>query len=149
MLVEPSFSILSPCQELRRSLLDWYDRAGRDLPWRKTLDPYAIWISEIMLQQTQVKTVLPYYERWMVQFPTIAALAMADQQTVLKAWEGLGYYARARNLHRAAQQIQNQHGGSFPQDYETVGSLPGIGATTAGAFSVQRLINPSPFWMEM
>lgn len=124
----PSFNVIS----LRQALLDWYDRMGRDLPWRRTRDPYAIWISEIMLQQTQVKTVMPYFERWMQQFPTIADLAAADQQQVLKAWEGLGYYARARNLHRAAQEIVEKYGGVFPQELESVLALPGIGRTTAG-----------------
>ncbi|MGA1409599.1 MAG: A/G-specific adenine glycosylase [Prochlorotrichaceae cyanobacterium] len=125
-------SIVQHRAELRRSLLEWYDREGRDLPWRKTVDPYAIWISEIMLQQTQVKTVLPYYDRWLAKFPTIATLAAADQQAVLKVWQGLGYYARARNLHRAAQQIMAQHEGHFPQTYTAVLALPGIGETTAG-----------------
>lgn len=124
----PSFVVL----ELRQALLSWYAQQGRDLPWRKTRDPYAIWISEIMLQQTQVKTVLPYYDRWLQQFPTVKALASADQQTVLKAWEGLGYYARARNLHRAAQIIADQYNGQFPQTFEAVVALPGIGRTTAG-----------------
>src|SRR5512141_2972405 len=91
-------------------LVAWFAQNARDLPWRKTRDPYAIWVSEIMLQQTQVKTVLPYYERWLAEFPTIAALASASQQQVLKVWQGLGYYARARNLHRAAQQIMEQNG---------------------------------------
>ncbi|MEP0922912.1 A/G-specific adenine glycosylase [Leptolyngbya sp. ST-U4] len=118
--------------DLRQNLLRWYGESGRDLPWRRTRDPYAIWVSEIMLQQTQVKTVMPYYEHWMQQFPTIAHLAQADQQQVLKAWQGLGYYARARNLHRAAQIILAQHGGKFPQDLPSVMSLPGIGQTTAG-----------------
>ncbi|HEY9658278.1 MAG TPA: A/G-specific adenine glycosylase [Allocoleopsis sp.] len=118
-------------QHLRRSLLQWYQESGRDLPWRKTRDPYAIWVSEIMLQQTQVKTVLPYYERWLAEFPTIAALASASQQQVLKVWQGLGYYARARNLHRAAQQLMEQNG-QFPETLEAVLSLPGIGRTTAG-----------------
>jgi A/G-specific adenine glycosylase len=113
---------------LRSLLLNWYTESGRTLPWRETRDPYAIWISEIMLQQTQVKTVIPYFERWMQQFPTIEALANAELQTVLKAWEGLGYYARARNLHLAAQQIR----GEFPTDLESVLKLPGIGRTTAG-----------------
>ncbi|MEB3291002.1 MAG: hypothetical protein VKI82_13885, partial [Leptolyngbya sp.] len=89
--------------ELRANLLTWYRQAGRQLPWRNIDNPYAIWVSEMMLQQTQVKTMWPYYERWLAQFPTVEALAAADLQTVLKAWEGLGYYARARNLHRAAQ----------------------------------------------
>jgi A/G-specific adenine glycosylase len=118
--------------QLRQSLLDWYAQRGRDLPWRHTTDPYAIWISEIMLQQTQVKTVIPYYERWLMQFPTVTDLAAADQHSVLKAWEGLGYYARARNLHRAAQVVMVEHSGQFPQDLETVLALPGIGRTTAG-----------------
>lgn len=118
--------------DLRQSLLCWYGESGRDLPWRRTRDPYAIWISEIMLQQTQVKTVIPYYDRWLKHFPTIAHLAKADQQQVLKAWQGLGYYARARNLHRAAQVIVAEQGGEFPQDLESVVALPGIGQTTAG-----------------
>lgn len=118
--------------ELRSQLLEWYARSGRTLPWRETQDPYAIWISEIMLQQTQVKTVLPYFERWMRQFPSIAALATAELQAVLKAWEGLGYYARARNLHRAAQQVVAEHQGRFPTDLDNVLKLPGIGRTTAG-----------------
>jgi A/G-specific adenine glycosylase len=117
---------------LRARLLDWYGEAGRHLPWRNIEDPYAIWVSEIMLQQTQVKTVLPYYARWLNQFPTVAALAAADLQTVLKAWEGLGYYARARNLHQAAQQIMIAYGGRIPSDFEQITALPGIGRTTAG-----------------
>ena len=100
---------------LRQALLTWYGEQGRDLPWRRSRDPYAIWISEIMLQQTQVKTVMPYYQRWLELFPTVADLAKADQQTVLKAWEGLGYYARARNLHKTAQLIVKQHDGVFPE----------------------------------
>lgn len=118
--------------QLRRSLLDWYRREGRTLPWRETRDPYAIWVSEMMLQQTQVKTVLPYYERWLATFPTVEVLAAADQQTVLKAWEGLGYYARARNLHKAAQIVVSDHQGQFPTDLEAALALPGIGRTTAG-----------------
>ncbi|MGD1944333.1 MAG: A/G-specific adenine glycosylase [Leptolyngbyaceae cyanobacterium] len=117
---------------LQQALLAWYAQQGRDLPWRQTRDPYAIWISEIMLQQTQVKTVLPYYDRWLRQFPTVTALARADQQTVLKAWEGLGYYARARNLHRAAQAIVANHDGQFPPTFDAAIALPGIGRTTAG-----------------
>ena len=118
--------------DLRRSLLAWYRQHGRDLPWRRTQDPYAIWISEIMLQQTQVKTVIPYYERWLDAFPTVQALAAADQQGVLKLWEGLGYYARARNLHQAAQQVVAEFGGAFPHELERVIALKGIGRTTAG-----------------
>ena len=117
---------------LRQTLLSWYAEFGRDLPWRRSRDPYAIWVSEIMLQQTQVKTVIPYYERWLRLFPTISALAIAEQQQVLKAWEGLGYYARARNLHRAAQEIALRHEEIFPTCPTAVMALPGIGRTTAG-----------------
>jgi len=122
---------LRELDRLRRSLLDWYQRAGRDLPWRRRQDPYAIWISEVMLQQTQVQTVIPYYGRWLRAFPNLETLAAADQQTVLKAWQGLGYYSRARNLHRAAQIIRQHHGGRFPLCWEDVLALPGIGRTTA------------------
>lgn len=118
--------------QLRKSLLAWYDQQGRDLPWRRQSDAYAIWVAEIMLQQTQVKTVIPYYERWLAQFPSVEALAAADLQQVLKAWEGLGYYARARNLHKAAKQIVTQHNGVFPDTLDEVLALPGIGRTTAG-----------------
>ncbi|MEM9163165.1 MAG: A/G-specific adenine glycosylase [Cyanobacteria bacterium P01_F01_bin.4] len=117
---------------MRQSLHRWYADCGRDLPWRRSRDPYAIWISEIMLQQTQVKTVMPYYDRWLSQFPTVEVLAAAEQQQVLKAWEGLGYYARARNLHRAAQQIVERHQGQFPESFEDAIALRGIGRTTAG-----------------
>ncbi len=118
--------------ELRANLLTWYRQAGRQLPWRNIDNPYAIWVSEMMLQQTQVKTVLPYYERWLAQFPTVEALAAAELQTVLKAWEGLGYYARARNVHRAAQRLVADHEGQIPQDFDQITALPGIGRTTAG-----------------
>ncbi len=119
-------------QRLRLQLLTWYAQAGRQLPWRNIDDAYAIWVSEIMLQQTQVKTVQPYYSRWLAEFPTVAALATAELQTVLKAWEGLGYYARARNLHQAAQRLVAEHGGQIPQDFAQLTALPGIGRTTAG-----------------
>ena len=129
----PSFVMAAEMvADLRRSLLSWYRTQGRDLPWRRTRDPYAIWISEIMLQQTQVKTVIPYYERWLAKFPTVEVLAAADQQTVLKLWEGLGYYARARNLHKAAQQVVSEFGGVFPKDLGGAIALKGIGRTTAG-----------------
>jgi A/G-specific adenine glycosylase len=128
-IVDPPSFVLAT---LRSQLLGWYQQQGRDLPWRQTQDPYAIWISEIMLQQTQVKTVIPYYQRWLQQFPSVQTLAAADQQGVLKAWEGLGYYARARNLHKAAQVIVADHGGEFPKTLAEVMSLPGIGRTTAG-----------------
>lgn len=108
---------------------EWFGRCGRDLPWRRTRDPYAILVSEFMLQQTQVATVLDYYRRWMARFPTAAALAAAPLEEVLRAWEGLGYYARARNLHRAAAAI----GGEFPRELERIAALPGVGRYTAGA----------------
>jgi len=131
-LVADLAAMLSTSPKARESLLSWYAKAGRDLPWRKGCDPYDIWVSEIMLQQTQVKTVIPYYLRWLAQFPTIEQLAKADLQQVLKAWEGLGYYTRARNLHRAAQEVVQHHGGVFPTELEDVLALPGIGRTTAG-----------------
>ncbi|PZV09943.1 MAG: A/G-specific adenine glycosylase [Leptolyngbya sp.] len=129
---------------LRSALLNWYSQQGRDLPWRRSRDPYAIWVSEIMLQQTQVKTVIPYYDRWLAQFPTIQTLASAEQQQVLKVWQGLGYYARARNLHRAAQEIVSQHNSSFPTDLKTAISLPGIGRTTAGGILSAAFNQPTP-----
>jgi A/G-specific adenine glycosylase len=116
-------------------LLRWYDAAAADLPWRRTSDPYRIWLSEIMLQQTQVTTVVPYFERFVTRFPTVAALAAAPLDDVLKAWEGLGYYARARNLHRAAGQVVSEHGGRFPQTTAALQTLPGIGRYTAGAIA--------------
>jgi A/G-specific adenine glycosylase len=121
--------------ELAKRLLDWYARHQRALPWRGTSDPYRIWVSEIMLQQTQVETVRPYYARWLEQFPTVEALAAAAQQAVLAAWEGLGYYSRARNLHRAAQVVATEHGGALPRSVEGLRALPGIGRYTAAAIA--------------
>ncbi|QGJ70193.1 Adenine DNA glycosylase [Planctomycetales bacterium 10988] len=120
-------------RKLRRQLLRWYAEHQRDLPWRKRRDPYAIWISEMMLQQTQVATVIPYFQRFLETFPTIQALAEAPEEQVLREWEGLGYYRRARNLHAAAKKIQSDHGGIFPQTFDEVQALPGIGRYTAGA----------------
>jgi len=118
----------------RRRLLAWYDRHGRHaLPWQRHRDPYRIWVSEIMLQQTQVSTVIPYYERFLKRFPTIATLARAELDDVLHHWTGLGYYARARNLKAAAELIVARHRGRFPRDIESVSDLPGIGRSTAGA----------------
>jgi A/G-specific adenine glycosylase len=115
-------------------LLAWYDRHGRkDLPWHRERSAYGTWISEIMLQQTQVSTVIPYFHRFMERFPDIASLAAATVDEVLHCWTGLGYYARARNLHKTARLVVERHGGRFPRDYETVQALPGIGASTAGA----------------
>src|SRR5690348_6604193 len=102
------------------TLLKWFSANARDLPWRRTRDPYAIWVSEIMLQQTQVKTVIPYWERWMSALPTVKALALAKPEQIHKLWEGLGYYTRVRNMQKAAQQIVAEHGGRFPQDYEAI-----------------------------
>ena len=121
--------------DLATPLLAWYARAKRDLPWRAVNDPYAIWVSEIMLQQTQVETVRPYYARWLAAFPTLAALAAAPQAAVLALWEGLGYYSRARNLHRAAQQVVAEHGGALPRTVAGLRALPGIGRYTAGAIA--------------
>lgn len=121
--------------EFINDLLTWYDRAAADLPWRRTHDPYAIWLSEIMLQQTQVDTVMPYFERFMTTFPTVRALAEAPLGDVLKRWEGLGYYSRARNLHRAAQIITHDFQGGFPTTADGLQQLPGIGRYTAGAIA--------------
>ncbi|WP_013321509.1 A/G-specific adenine glycosylase [Gloeothece verrucosa] len=118
--------------ELRQLLLSWYQKHHRDLPWRNQRNPYYIWVSEVMLQQTQVATVIPYFHRWLERFPTIDDLAQAELQPVLKAWEGLGYYARARNLHKAAKLIIKNYNGFFPNSLAEVLSLPGIGRTTAG-----------------
>lgn len=117
------------------TLLDWYDHDPADLPWRRTRDPYAIWISEIMLQQTQIATVVPYYERWMARFPTVAALAAAPLDDVLKVWEGLGYYSRARNLHAAARTVMADLNGRLPTTAATLQQLKGIGPYTAGAIA--------------
>ena len=114
-------------------LLTWYERYGRDLPWRRSRDPYAIWVAETMLQQTQVQTVIPYYERFLARFPTLEALAAAPLDDLLKVWEGLGYYARARNLHRAARLIVQEQGGQLPQSSDTLRRLPGVGRYTAAA----------------
>jgi A/G-specific adenine glycosylase len=115
-------------------VLDWSEHGGRrDLPWQRDSTPYRVWVSEIMLQQTQVQTVIPYFERFVGRFPDVVALAEAPLDAVLHLWSGLGYYARARNLHRAARLIRDQHGGRFPTDLEGVAALPGVGRSTAGA----------------
>lgn len=116
------------------AVLQWFDQHGRhDLPWQRHTTPYRVWVSEIMLQQTQVSTVIPYYQRFMQRFPDVAALAKADLDDVLHLWTGLGYYARARNLHKTAQIVTEQHQGEFPTTLEQLGELPGIGRSTAGA----------------
>jgi A/G-specific adenine glycosylase len=120
---------------VRAALLDWYGKQRRPLPWRATRDPYHIWVSEIMLQQTQVVTVIGFYERWLRRFPDVAALAAADTEDVLRAWEGLGYYSRARNLQRAAQLVVAAHGGRLPSSVPELLGLPGIGRYSAGAIA--------------
>src|SRR5258708_6401229 len=117
--------------EISRLLREWYARGHRDLPWRNTRDPYAIWVSEIMLQQTRAQAVIPYYRRFLARFPTVAALAAAAEEDVLALWSGLGYYSRARNLRRAAQ--HTAAAGGFPRDYAAIRALPGIGDYTAAA----------------
>ncbi|HEY7328669.1 MAG TPA: A/G-specific adenine glycosylase [Gemmataceae bacterium] len=118
---------------MARRLLPWFRRHQRDLPWRRDRDPYRIWVSEVMLQQTLATTVIPYFERFLRAFPTVAALAGADEQEVLRLWEGLGYYRRARDLHRAAREIVAQHNGQFPADPVLLGRLPGLGRYTCNA----------------
>src|SRR3954454_12588148 len=120
-------------RSLSKKLLVWFQQHACDLPWRQTRDLYAIWISEIMLQQTQVATVVPYFQRFLARFPDVTALAAADEHEVLKLWEGLGYYRRARQLHAAARKITSDHNGQFPTSMDAVRSLPGIGRYTAGA----------------
>ncbi len=122
-------------KRLPEKLLSWYKKNARDLPWRQNQDPYRVWLSEIMLQQTRVDTVVDYYNRFLDAFPTIHALASADEERVLKLWEGLGYYSRARNLHKTAKIIVEQYGGNFPKTYEELLKLPGIGSYTVGAIS--------------
>jgi A/G-specific adenine glycosylase len=126
--------VSSSQSQLAAALLPWFDHAGRKhLPWQIDPTPYRVWVSEIMLQQTQVTTVIPYYERFMQRFPDVRALAAAPVDEVLHLWTGLGYYARARNLHRAAQLIAGEHGGEFPMTIDAVQALPGVGRSTAGA----------------
>jgi A/G-specific adenine glycosylase len=131
--MKPTLSDAAWKQNFRRRLLAWFRRHGRELPWRQVRDPYLVWISEIMLQQTQVATVIPYFARFVSAFPTIDHLAQASEEQVLRLWEGLGYYRRARQLHRAAREIVQRHDGQFPTEFDQVRSLPGIGRYTAGA----------------
>lgn len=127
--------MLSVPKKIVVPLLNWYESNKRDMPWRGSNNPYSIWVSEIMLQQTQVETVRPYYENFLKKLPTVKHLAQADEQTVLKLWEGLGYYTRARNLHQSAKKIVNEFGGSFPETYQEWLDLPGIGMYTAAAIT--------------
>lgn len=125
-------------QHFSRILLDWFDVSGRkNLPWQQQRSAYRVWVSEIMLQQTQVATVIPYFERFMASFPSVSVLANSAEDEVLHHWSGLGYYARARNLHKAAKQVCEQHAGEFPQAFDDVLALPGIGPSTAGAILAQ------------
>ncbi|MBX6313855.1 MAG: A/G-specific adenine glycosylase [Isosphaeraceae bacterium] len=130
--------------QLRRELGAWYDRGHRDLPWRADRDPYRILVSETMLVQTTVAAVVPYFERFLARFPTVQALAVADEAEVLKAWEGLGYYRRARQLHQAAQAIVRHHGGLVPEDPEALRALPGVGRYIAGAILSFAFDRPAP-----
>jgi len=131
-------------KHVRDALLSWYRASRRDLPWRRTRDPYAIWISEAMLQQTRVETVIPYWERFLARFPTLRDLAEAPPDDVLGAWAGLGYYSRARNLQRAAREVLERFGGALPEEPEALESLPGIGRYTAGAVASIAFDRPAP-----
>ena len=123
-------------EQFASAVLDWYDRHGRhDLPWQQGITPYRVWVSEIMLQQTQVSTVLNYFDRFMASLPTVEALAAAPEDEVLHLWTGLGYYTRARNLQKTAKIVVEQYGGEFPRDVEKLVELPGIGLSTAGAIA--------------
>lgn len=128
-------SSLPPAEPFRKALSKWFRKAGRDLPWRRDTSPYAVLVSEFMLQQTQVTTVIPYFERWMRRFPDFAVLAAASEADVLGLWQGLGYYSRARNLQRAAAHVMNEHGGALPARVEAIRALPGVGEYTAGAIA--------------
>lgn len=130
--------------KLATELLDWFAANARDLPWRRTRDPYAIWVSEIMLQQTQVKTVIPFWERWLRELPTIKSAANASADKIHKLWECLGYYTRVRNLQKAARQIVEKHDGKFPDKFDDVLALPGIGRYTAGAICSIAFNQPTP-----
>jgi A/G-specific adenine glycosylase len=151
------FPIVGACRRLRKPmsrdlktkklvplLLDWFSKNARDLPWRCTRDPYAIWVSEIMLQQTQVKTVIPFWNRWLRELPTIKSAAKASSAKIHKLWEGLGYYTRVRNLQKAAQVIVEKHAGKFPEKFDEVLALPGIGRYTAGAICSIAFDQPKP-----
>jgi A/G-specific adenine glycosylase len=135
--VDPRHRNIIATHDTRPALLAWYDRNRRELPWRaapgERADPYRVWLSEVMLQQTRVEAVRPYFQRWLERFPTLAALAAADHDEVMKAWEGLGYYSRARNLHRAVREVEQHYGGRVPDDPAAFRALPGVGRYTAGA----------------
>ena len=143
MASNDSLATTTQINPIASTLLAWFDQHGRhDLPWQSPRHPYRVWISEIMLQQTQVTTVIPYFERFMQRFDNVVTLANAPIDEVLHLWTGLGYYARARNLHRAAQQIRDQHQGEFPSTFDDIIALPGIGRSTAGAILAQAFEQP-------
>lgn len=142
-LSNPTGDVPFPAEAVADRLLDWYDAHGRDLPWRRTRDPYRIWLSEIMLQQTTVAAVIPYYQKFLERFPTLEALAAGSLDEVLRLWAGLGYYSRARNLHRAARQVMAEFSGRFPETPEALISLPGIGRSTAGAIRAIAFDHPA------
>ena len=133
-----------PFNQIRRLILGWYDQNKRDLPWRKTRDPYAIWISETMLQQTQVKTVLPYYRRFLRAFPTLRALDRAPRDSVMALWSGLGYYRRVENIKRAARLMMKKYNGKIPGEFSALRALPGLGDYTAGAVTSIAFSRPVP-----
>jgi A/G-specific adenine glycosylase len=143
---QPALECMAKDQILRfqQELSAWYRASKRDLPWRNTRDPYRIWVSEVMLQQTQVATVIPYYHRFMTRYPSVHDLARSDLQAVLKSWEGLGYYGRARNLHKAAGIVVAQHGGKIPDQWEAFRSLPGVGDYIAAAVLSMAFEGPYP-----
>jgi len=130
--------------DFSRPLLAWYDENKRDLPWRRDVTPYRVWVSEIMLQQTRIEAARGYFERFMAALPTVEALAAAESDTVMKLWEGLGYYSRARNLHKCAQTVVNEYGGAFPADVGALRALPGVGDYTAGAIASIAFGLPEP-----
>ena len=141
--VEPTFDD-EALQDVRHSLLEWYDRHRRDLPWRDIDDPYATWVAEMMLQQTQVSTVVDYYEAWLERFPTLESVAEADREEILEMWEGLGYYRRARFLHRSARQMVEEGDGTLPETADALEELPGIGPYTSGAIASIAFDEPTP-----
>lgn len=143
MMNTPLFSPLPPAEAVQ-ALLEWYRANARDLPWRRDITPYRVWISEIMLQQTRVEAVKPYFHRFLRTFPDIAALANADETVLLKQWEGLGYYSRARNLQKAARTVMEQYSGALPADLKQLKNLPGIGSYTAGAIASIAFGIPAP-----
>src|SRR5690349_290638 len=139
-----SFALAAEKMRFRRQLLGWFRKSGRDLPWRRTRDPYAVMVSEFMLQQTQVASVIPYYHRWLERFPTFKALALSSETDVLRAWQGLGYYARARNLHAAAKYVLENFGGRLPANPAKIAMLSGVGRYTAGAIASFAFDLPQP-----